>query len=83
MGIAYFKTSDLVMAVNIFQKAVQLDPFSPQAYHYLGVALYQKDPQKALQLMHKALALDPDYDKVKKSIDQKNFAPNYLGFKIL
>jgi tetratricopeptide (TPR) repeat protein len=44
-----------------FQKSLEADPVLPYPYVNLGNLLAQKDPAKALDLYHKAIALKPDY----------------------
>src|SRR6266478_4262561 len=46
-------------AINLLEKAVALDPDSPEIYEELGKAYGAQD--KALTAYEKALALDPDY----------------------
>jgi tetratricopeptide (TPR) repeat protein len=60
----YLKANDPDSAVKEFDAVLALDPKNAQAYANLGViAFFQRDYQKAVPYLRKALAIDPSLTK--------------------
>ncbi|AFM26666.1 tetratricopeptide repeat protein [Desulfomonile tiedjei] len=61
MGIVLLKQGKVAEAEKHFRTAIAISPQFPDAYYQLGKCLLDKDPQNAIKLITRALALDPDH----------------------
>lgn len=59
-GLAFHQKEQLEAAQERYRRALQLDPSSPDALHFLGMALFQGgDPHAAEDLIRQSLELKP------------------------
>jgi TolB-like protein len=56
MGLA---SSPLTDALKYFRRAIELDPSYADAYHLIGDATFDFDPERAVAFLQKSVALDP------------------------
>lgn len=64
-GLFYLHRKEYAQAKQIFEAALQHDPFNPNLYNDLaGVAFYTNDTEKAIELWEKALKLNPQFSDV-------------------
>ncbi len=61
LGATYRALGDNVAARDAFAEAVQLDPNKAEALYNLGVAVEEKDVQRSVELMERAIEIDPSY----------------------
>ena len=61
LGIAYYNQGNYIKAIELWEKAIELDPDLAMAYNNLGVAYKnQGNLTKAIESYEKAIELDPD-----------------------
>ncbi len=61
MGIVLLKQGKVAEAEKHFHMAMAINPQFSDAYYQLGKCALDKDPQNAIKLIARALALDPDH----------------------
>ena len=61
---------DLDAAINLFERALEMDPANAEVLNNLGYAWYMRgDPVRAEEYFRKALTIDPDNAKAKANIE--------------
>jgi hypothetical protein len=65
MGLASDALAD---ALKYFRRAIELDASYAEAYHLAGNAVHDFDPERALSLFRRSLALDPRQDAIHADI---------------
>ena len=62
LGVQHHNAGDLPKAEGIYNQILEADPDQPVALHLLGVIAHQTgNNEKAVELIEKALTLQPDY----------------------
>ena len=62
LGIAYCETGQYEKAIDVYKKAVQMDPYFIDAYNNCGIAYARKgDKVNALEQWNIALKINPNY----------------------
>jgi len=70
MGEVQGRTGNLDKAIELFNKAVELDPNYAESYNNLGFSYYKKGEYKrAEQFFVKALEIDPNFDKARSNLN--------------
>jgi O-antigen ligase len=65
-GIGYFQQNNFPLAVELFQRAYQLNPFSFQVINNLASAMVKNGKtHEAIKMYEKTLAINPKYDEGK------------------
>ncbi len=60
---AYFKNQQIVQAAEAIQQALSWQSHQASVYYHAGmIALAQNDQMRAQQLLHQALAMNPEFD---------------------
>ena len=61
MGTVYLQAGQEYLAKSEFEKALQIDPWFPEAHNDIGLILAKSDQPEAEKHFHLAADLDPQY----------------------
>lgn len=71
LGISAYRDGDFVQAMSCWEKAASTNAPIPQIYGNLGVVYeHQGNKSKAMEYLKKAVDINPDYELMKKNIEQ-------------
>jgi tetratricopeptide (TPR) repeat protein len=61
LGATYVALDDTAAARNAFEEAIQIEPCNEEALYNLAVLEREQNPQRATELLEKAIEIDPNY----------------------
>ena len=77
LGITYKDQDNLTKAIQMWEKAIELNPDNPRTYYRLGNSyVIRHHYPKAIECFEKAIELHPDFAKA-----YNNLGYVYLGFE--
>jgi tetratricopeptide (TPR) repeat protein len=71
LGAAYLGVGDVASARRSFEDALRVDARYEEALYNLALLDVEKNPQKAIELLEKAIEIDPDYSAAHQELGKQ------------
>jgi tetratricopeptide (TPR) repeat protein len=70
LGWMYILNNNMVEAENCLRRALEIDPYLPEAHNNLGMFfLYKRQREKARECFNYAITLKPDFPEARENLD--------------